>query len=187
VEGAEVKITRKLCPKNRREWRAWLAKNRDKEKEIWIVYYKKHTGKPHAPYDDAVEEALCYGWIDSTVKRIDDESYAQRFTPRRHGSPISELNLERIRQLIALNKMTPAGMKHVHQKLKLKKLVVAPDIRKALKDCGAWENFQKLPERYKRIRIGWIEAARDRPAIFRQRSGYFVRMTGRNKRFGTIQ
>ena len=70
----------------RREWRAWLQANGGKEKEIWLVFYKKHTGKARLAYDDAVEEALCFGWIDSIVKRLDEERYAQKFTPRNRGS-----------------------------------------------------------------------------------------------------
>jgi uncharacterized protein YdeI (YjbR/CyaY-like superfamily) len=68
---------------NRDEWRAWLANHYASESEVWLIYYKKHTGRPRIPYEHAVEEALCFGWIDSLVKRIDDEKFAQKFTPRR--------------------------------------------------------------------------------------------------------
>ena len=75
-----------LYVKTRKEWREWLRKNYNKKNEIWLIYYKKHTGKPRIPYDDAVEEALCYGWIDSTVKRVDEEIFIQKFTPRNKKS-----------------------------------------------------------------------------------------------------
>ena len=90
----------------RTEWRSWLQEHHTTEREIWLVYYKKHTAKPRIPYNDAVEEALCYGWIDSTVKKLDDDRFAQRFTPRKHGSnsKLSEMNKERIRQLITQKK-----------------------------------------------------------------------------------
>ena len=182
-----MKLGKTVYAKNRKEWRAWLAKHHAKAKEIWLVYYKKHSGKPRIPYDDAVEEALCFGWIDSTVKTVDADSFAQRFTPRRHGSEWSELNKERVRKLLANGKMTPAGMAHAHLQLKIKKFVVAPDVRKALQDADAWLYFLKFSERYKRIRIAWIEAARYRPEIFRQRLGYFVKMTAQNKKYGTLQ
>jgi uncharacterized protein YdeI (YjbR/CyaY-like superfamily) len=78
-----MEIGRTLYITNRKAWRAWLAKNHAREKEIWLIYYKKHTGKPRIPYDDAVEEALFYVWIDSIIKRVDDERIAQRFSPRR--------------------------------------------------------------------------------------------------------
>ncbi|MCK4440294.1 hypothetical protein KAU85_04855, partial [Candidatus Bathyarchaeota archaeon] len=77
-----MKTTGKLYVTNRDDWRAWLRRNHDAKKEVWLIYYKKHTGKPRIPYDDAVEEALCFGWIDSIIKKIDDEKFAQKFTPR---------------------------------------------------------------------------------------------------------
>ena len=85
---------------DRMKWRAWLRKNRKIKKEIWLIYYKKHTGKSRIAYDDAVEEALCYGWIDSTVKRIDNDRFAQKYTPRREKSNWSDLNIERAKKLI---------------------------------------------------------------------------------------
>ena len=101
-----MEIGRTLYITNRKAWRAWLARNHAREKEIWLIYYKKHTGKPRIPYDDAVEEALCYGWIDSIIKRVDDERTAQRFSPRRPKSSLSETNKERVRRLIKAKKMT---------------------------------------------------------------------------------
>jgi uncharacterized protein YdeI (YjbR/CyaY-like superfamily) len=98
---------------NRKEWRSWLKKNHNKGKLIWLVYYKKHTGRPRIPYDDAVEEALCYGWIDSTVKRIDDEIFIQKFTPRKKRSVWSDLNKQRVKKLIKLGKMAKPGMEKV--------------------------------------------------------------------------
>lgn len=182
-----MNITETFYAKNRKEWRAWLAKNHAQAKEIWLIYYKKHSGKPRIPYDHAVEEALCYGWIDSTVKTVDQDSIAQRFTPRRHGSAWSELNKERVRALVAAGKMTAAGMAHAHMHLEIKKFTVAPDIKKALQDADAWKHYQTFPERYRRIRIAWIEGARDRQPIFAQRLRYFVKMTAQNKRYGTMQ
>ncbi|OGK25341.1 hypothetical protein A3C25_06180 [Candidatus Roizmanbacteria bacterium RIFCSPHIGHO2_02_FULL_38_11] len=105
-----MKLGKTLYIKNREEWRRWLEKNHKKEPEIWLVYYKKHTKKSSIPYNDAVEEALCFGWIDSTVKGIDGEKYAQRFSPRKPKSNWSEPNKERIERLIKEGKMTPAGL-----------------------------------------------------------------------------
>src|SRR4030043_1595586 len=106
----QMEIGKTLYVKDRRSWRTWLARNHDKEKEIWLIYYRKETGKPRIPYNDAVEEALCYGWIDSTVKNIDTERFAQRFSPRKKSSSLSQANKERIIRLIATKKMTPAGL-----------------------------------------------------------------------------
>ena len=94
----------------REDWRAWLAKHCRSEKGVWLIFYKKHTDRPRIPYEHAVEEALCFGWIDSLVKRIDDEKFAQKFTPRRDGSKWSGLNKRRLRKLVREGRMTEAGL-----------------------------------------------------------------------------
>ena len=90
---------------SRREWRRWLSRNHRTASEIWLVFYRKDSGKPRISYNDAVEEALCYGWIDSIVRKVDDESFAQRFSPRRPRSALSQMNRERTDKLIAQKKM----------------------------------------------------------------------------------
>jgi uncharacterized protein YdeI (YjbR/CyaY-like superfamily) len=182
-----MKLGKTLYVTERNVWRDWLAYNHDKEDEIWLVFYKKGTGKPRLPYNDAVEEALCFGWIDSIVKRIDQESNAQRFTPRRPDSQLSEMNKERIRRLIKAGKMTPAGLRAV-EGLLTEDFIIPNDILNALKaDSQTWSNFQEFPESYKRIRIGWIDAARKRPQEFNKRLDYFVKMTARNKKYGMVR
>ena len=96
--------------KSRKEWRKWLAKHHDRQKEIWLVYYRKNTNKSRVDYNDAVEEALCFGWIDSIEKGIDKERFAQRFSPRKPKSNWSETNKLRLKKLIAGGKMAPAGL-----------------------------------------------------------------------------
>ena len=172
---------------DRRVWRSWLAKHHATEKEIWLIYYRKHAGKPRIPYDDAVEEALCFGWIDSTVKKIDADRYAQRFTPRREGSQVSQMNMERSRALIKAGKMTQAGLEKIKSQLDAR-FIVPKDILAALKkDKAAWDNFQKFPEHYKRIRVAFVEGARSRPDMFRQRLQHFLKMTTQNKKFGMVR
>lgn len=105
-----MEITKKVYMKDRDEWRSWLEKNHSTEKEIWLVFYKKHTNKPTVLYSEAVEEALCFGWIDSTLKRIDDEKHAQKFSPRKDNKNWSELNRTRVEMLIKSGRMTKAGM-----------------------------------------------------------------------------
>lgn len=100
-----MKIGKKLYVTNRKAWRSWLSKHYKTEKDIWLVYYRKDSGNPRIPYDDAVEEALCYGWIDSIVKKIDEKSFVQRFTPRNPKSSYSPLNKERLKNLIAKKKV----------------------------------------------------------------------------------
>jgi uncharacterized protein YdeI (YjbR/CyaY-like superfamily) len=104
--GNTVNKSKTLYVTNRTDWRSWLRKHHDREKEIWLIYYKQLTGKPRIPYEDAVEEALCFGWIDSTVKRLDQERYAQKFTPRRANSHWSVLNKKRAKKMIQAGKMT---------------------------------------------------------------------------------
>ena len=176
---------------NRKQWSSWLAKNHNTKKDIWLIYYRKSSGKKRILYNDAVEEALCYGWIDSIMKRIDEEKFAQRFSPRRPNSILSQLNKERIRLLVKQKMMKPVGLtaiQHVSfdptRNIKLK---IASDILKSLKkDEKTWGYFQKFPESYKHIRIGWIEGARTRPEIFKTRLTYFLKMTAKNKMYGTI-
>ncbi|MBI3786846.1 MAG: YdeI/OmpD-associated family protein [Ignavibacteriales bacterium] len=182
-----MKIGTTLYVSNRKDWRNWLSKNHSTAKEIWLVYYKKDSGKPRIPYNDSVEEALCYGWIDSTAKKIDEERFAQRFTPRRAGSPLSQMNRERVRRLIRAKKMTKAGLKAIEGQLN-KRFTIASDILSSLKkNDDAWKNFQKFPKSYQRIRIAFIEGARKRPEMFQRRLNYFLKMAAQNKRFGMVQ
>lgn len=104
-------ITQTYFAKNRQEWILWLEKHFDKEKDVWLIIYKKHVEKSSVSYKDSVEEALCFGWIDSTTKRIDDEKYAQRFSSRRKVSPWSAPNILLVKRLTIKGKMTEAGLK----------------------------------------------------------------------------
>ncbi|MGB2868527.1 MAG: YdeI/OmpD-associated family protein [Bacteroidota bacterium] len=193
-----MEIGTTLYVTTRRQWRAWLRANCARKKEIWLIYYKKNSGKPRIPYNDSVEEALCYGWIDSILKPIDSEKYAQRFSPRRKDSKfLSEMNRERVRRLMKEGKMTSAGLTAIRHLLDGKgrdpaihdnQLVLPAGLKRALKkDPQTWKNFSKFPESYKKIRIGWIVAARHRREIYRQRLRYFLRMTAQNKKFGMVK
>ena len=102
-----MEITKTLYVVEREKWRAWLSRHYLSEKEIWLVYYRKGSGKPRIAYNDAVEEALCFGWIDSTVKKLDDERFAQRFSPRKPGADYSPANRERLRALIEQGQVAP--------------------------------------------------------------------------------
>ncbi len=195
-----MKITKKLYVHKIKDWRAWLGKNHAKTREVWLVYYKKDSGKPRLSYNDAVDEALCFGWIDSTVKAIDQDSFCQRFSPRRKGSPCSEMNKYRAIRLIREKRMKPAGLTALEGTLgggaKLHRGTIRhtslwkipADILRALKkDPETWKNFQRFPLAYQRIRIGWIDAVRYREDVFKQRLAYFLKKTRENKRFGMIQ
>jgi uncharacterized protein YdeI (YjbR/CyaY-like superfamily) len=95
---------------SRDAWRAWLARHHDTKTEIWLVFHKKHTGQPGVAYGDAVEEALCFGWIDSIVRRLDEDRYAQKFTPRKPKSNWSDSNLRRFARMVGEGRMTAAGL-----------------------------------------------------------------------------
>jgi len=165
-----MEITEKLYVKNREAWREWLINHHAARKEIWLVYYKKHTGKSRIPYDHAVEEALCFGWIDSTVKRVDDEIYVQRFTPRKKNSNWSDLNKKRARNLIKSGKMTDAGMilirddlweKEGARPVKAKTEEVPQALTDALaKNPEASATFNFLAPSYRKMYILWISSAK---------------------------
>jgi uncharacterized protein YdeI (YjbR/CyaY-like superfamily) len=192
-----MKIGKTLYVSTREAWRAWLTSHHAIEKDIWLIYYKKESGKPRIPYNDAVEEALCFGWIDSILKPIDEKKYAQRFSPRKPKAQWSAMNIERLRRLIRQKKVTKAGldaaqdalgMLRKQQETGTSQVRIPADILKALKsDPIAWKNFSRFPASYKRIRVGWIDASRHRPEVFRQRLKYFLKMTAQNKRFGMVQ
>ena len=187
-----MEIGKTLYVTERKKWRSWLAKNHNKKRDIWLIYYKKSSGKPRIGYNDAVEEALCYGWIDSIIKKIDEEKFVQRFSPRRPGSVLSEMNKERLRKLIKQKKMTSVGLKavsHAFEKHKQEKFHIAPDILKEIRsNKQTWKNFKGFPESYKRIRISYIEDIRSRgKKEFRKRLNNFIKMTHKNKKFGFVK
>jgi uncharacterized protein YdeI (YjbR/CyaY-like superfamily) len=168
---------------DRNEWRAWLERNHRTASEIWFVSPKRHTGEPRLPYNDAVEEALCFGWIDSQTKSIDADHTAQRFSPRK-ASGYSQPNIERLRKLAAEGKLMPEVAAQVDDLLN-RPFVFPPDILKALKaNKKAWQHYRRFSLAYQRIRVAWIEAARDRPAEFRKRLRHFVAQCEQNKQFG---
>jgi uncharacterized protein YdeI (YjbR/CyaY-like superfamily) len=169
---------------NSKEWRDWLQKHYQSEKEIWLVYYKKHSGKPRISYNDAVEEALCFGWIDSNVKSIDEERSAQKFSVRNPKSSYSQANKERLKELVRQGKVIEEVEASLGDILK-EEFAIPPDILSAIQsNPEAWENFQKLSPSYIRIRIAFIEGARNRPQMFQTRLNYFIKMTAKNKQFG---
>lgn len=166
---------------DRNEWRRYLEERFETEKEIWFVFPMKGSGEESMAYNDAVEEALCFGWIDSTIRHIDELHRAQRFTPRRKGSPYSQPNIER---LIWLDSQ---GMIHPKVRESVLPLIETPfvfpeDIIEELKrDETVWEHYCGFSEPYRRIRVAYIEAARKRPEEFRKRLNSFIEKTRKGK------
>lgn len=167
-----------LDVKSRKELRDWLLRNHDKESECWIVVKR---GRPVDDgtfwYIDAVEEALCFGWIDSTTKKISDDVTAQRLCPRRPRSNWSELNKERCRRMERLGLMTDAG-RAVLPDMSENGFSIDEAILQELKaDDVVWGNFCRQPELYKRIRIDTIQIKKKQPEIFRSRLDKFIENT----------
>ena len=172
--------------KNRTEWRRWLRKNAARCQEIWLIYYKKDSGKPRIPYDDAVEEALCFGWIDGKAVKIDASCYAQRFTPRKPKSQWSPSNLERAGRMIAEGKMTPAGLDAFRperrRELPVHPTALPKDLeRRFKKDAAAWKNFQNFPPYYRRMTAGWVASAKKEETRLK-RLAKLVEFSARNER-----
>ena len=133
---------RRIRPKSRKAWRDWLAKNHASSKGVWLVYAKKHTGLPSLTYNDAVEEALCFGWIDSKINPIDNDFYMQVFTPRKAKSAWSALNRARVKRLLSAGVMTSAGLATIeaakasgawHALKHAEELRIPPDLEQAIK------------------------------------------------------
>ena len=144
----------------------WLKEHYGSESEIWLVFYKRHTGITSISYDDAVEEALCFGWIDSIVRRLDDARYARKFTPRRAGSKWSTINRRRYADVKSRGPLAAPGLKRAPTSRSgdaPRPFVSAlPSyIEETLKtDSRAWQYFQQLAPSYRRAYIGWIESAK---------------------------
>lgn len=179
-----MEITQTLYVTDPSDWRAWLQEHYKTENEIWLEYYKKHTGKPRIGYNDAVEQALCFGWIDSIVRKLDEERTAQRFSPRKPKSGYSQANVERLRYLVKHCQVIDEVLESLGDILE-HEFVFPQDILDVIKaDEEAWENYQKFSAPYRRIRVAFIETARNRPDEFEKRLNYFIKMTRLNKQFG---
>jgi uncharacterized protein YdeI (YjbR/CyaY-like superfamily) len=169
---------------DRKDWRKWLSENFDKKKEIWLVLPKLSSGEKRIPYNDTVEEALCFGWIDSIQRPYDEHHTIQRFSPRRKNSNWAQTNIERLKWLDQQGMLHPSVKESVKDLLQ-RKFVFPEDILAELKrDPIVWRNYQAFSEPYKRIRIAFIDGARDRPDEFRKRLNNFIEKTRSNKKFG---
>lgn len=165
----------------RQQWRDWLAEHFKSDFEIWLVFPVKASGEEGVSYNDAVEEALCFGWIDSTTGTLDSMHQLRRFTPRRKGSSYSRPNIERLIWLES------NGLIHPEVRESVLDLIYTPyafpeDIISALRqDEEVWRAYSSFSEPYKRIRVAYIDAARKRPQEFERRLANFIRHTKQNK------
>ncbi len=157
--------------KDSADWRRWLDENHDSRPEAWLVIYKKHSGKTGITYDEALEEALCFGWIDGKMQGLDGEKFVLRFSPRKVNSVWSKINKEKAERLIKSGRMTEAGLAKIEEAKRNGRWEAAytnqsqdkipPDLESALMENDtARLNFQKFANSYRNMYIGWVAGAR---------------------------
>jgi uncharacterized protein YdeI (YjbR/CyaY-like superfamily) len=180
-----------LRAEDRRVWRRWLQENAASGGDVWLLFYKKHVRKPSVSYDEAVEEALCFRWIDGIVRRVDDESYMQRFMPRKDGSKWSTSNLMRMKALMESGLVTAAGMKvydsRSYERPEAEKLAdqvrdIMPVLESALKkNTMAWRNYSKFAPSHKRRYGLWVATAK-KPETRDERIEEAVELIAKNEK-----
>ena len=184
----------RYTPGNREQWRNWLLENHAREFEVWFVFLKKHTGKSNVSYNDAVEEALCFGWIDGVKRSIDEDRYMHRFTPRKAGSKWSSLNKERAQRMIDAGRMAPAGQKSIELAKKNGRWTGSADVRanfsmppeldaRLKRNAKAATFFANLAPSYQRQYIAWIATAK-RPETKNRRLDEAIELLGRSEKLG---
>lgn len=172
----------------------WLEENHATKTEVWLVYYKKHTGKPSITYIESVKEALCFGWIDGLKKRLDDERYVHRFTPRKPNSRWSPTNIALAKELIESGDMTEAGLEAYRkrrtydesflQAKQASQVSLAPEFERVLKsNLKAWRNFNKLAPSYRRNYLAWLQSAK-KPETREKRLNELIRVLEQDKKPG---
>src|SRR6185503_21185233 len=157
-------------PKSRAEWRKWLEKNHTRNEGVWLISYKKATGKPRVDYDESVEEALCFGWLDSKGNKVDDERSMLWFAPRKAGTGWSKLNKERVARLSKAKRLAPAGLAKINAAKKdgswnaldaVEALEIPSDLEEAFsKSETARGYFEAFPRSVKRAILEWISSAK---------------------------
>jgi uncharacterized protein YdeI (YjbR/CyaY-like superfamily) len=172
----------------RADWRRWLAKNHASSPGIWLIRHKRHTGVASMPYDDLINEALCFGWVDSLVKRLDDSCYAIKVTPRKPTSKWSDINRKRWKQLQAAGLLAAPGLaaaptaKTYAPRPQIPEL--PPYFAKALKtNPKAWRNFQALAPTYRRNFVVWVHLAK-RPETRERRIRESIELLSAGKKLG---
>jgi uncharacterized protein YdeI (YjbR/CyaY-like superfamily) len=177
-----------LQVRSRREWRAWLAKHHTSSPGIWLVFYKQHTGLKSMPLEDAAREALCFGWIDSLIKRLDGDRYVVKVTPRKPTSKWSEINRRRWTELKTAGLLTPAGLAAAPTENSYGPRPIIPDlpsyIATAIKaNAKAWKLFRELAPTYRRDFVVWIHTAK-RPETRERRLRESLALLAAGKKIG---
>jgi uncharacterized protein YdeI (YjbR/CyaY-like superfamily) len=177
-----------LQVRDRKEWRTWLAKHHASSPGVWLVFYKDRTGAASMAYEDSVRQALCFGWIDSLIKRLDDERYARKFTPRQPTSKWSAINRGRWAELKAAGLLAAAGLAAAPTDATYAPRPAIPNlpgyIATALKaNAKAWRFFQQLAPTYRRHFVAWIHTAR-RPDTREKRIRESIALLADGKKLG---
>lgn len=182
-----------LTPRSRRAWRSWLIKHHASRTEIWLVFYKRHTGKPTISYDDAVEEAICFGWIDGVKRSLDEARYTHRFSPRKSASRWSATNRERAAKMIRAGLMTEAGNRAIAQAkgsgswqppVAEVDVSVSPEFAARLERNGkAAAFFESLTPKHQALFTGWINLAK-RPETKQRRIDEAIQLLAAGKKLG---
>ena len=158
-----------FSPKTVDEWREWLAEHHASESEVWLVYHKRNTGVASIDHKEALDEALCHGWVDSLIKRLDDRRYAVKFTPRRADSRWSAVNRKRYAELEAQGRLQPAGIERAPTdrtydprppRYKMPSRIPAYIDQELKKHPAALRHFEALTPAHRRRYLGWIETAK---------------------------
>jgi uncharacterized protein YdeI (YjbR/CyaY-like superfamily) len=185
-----MNVTEKVSRRTRASWREWLRKNHRSKKEIWLVFPRKRTGKPTVSYEEAVEEAICFGWIDSIVKKLDEDRYAQKFTPRGVKTSWSATNIRRARKMIREKRMTRAGLEKFKgaedgaSAASGKILALSSDLLGVLQaNSRALQNYFKLPPSHRRRYSGWVMSAKKEETRLR-RLREMIGLLEKGKRLG---
>ncbi|MBC1240206.1 YdeI family protein [Nostoc sp. 2RC] len=179
-----------FCPNSREQWRKWLETNHLTSSGVWLIYYKVKSGKPSVRYSEAVKEALCFGWIDSKVKSLDEERYMQIFTPRKPKSVWSKLNKQYIEELIEQGLIAKAGLDKIAMAKQngswnsldaIEALIIPSDLNQALEaNKTAKDYFEALSNSSKKNILFWIESAK-RPQTRLKRIEQIVNSAAQNK------
>jgi uncharacterized protein YdeI (YjbR/CyaY-like superfamily) len=174
--------------RRRAAWRAWLGRNQASSPGVWLVFHKDHTGVESIPYEDSVREALCFGWIDSLIKRLDDGRYARKFTPRKPTSRWSDINRKRWAELRAEGRLAAAGLAASPIGKESAGPRAIPElpayVARAFKaNPGAWAFFRRLPPGARRLYVGWIHLAK-RPETRQRRIRESIALLAAGKRLG---
>ncbi len=186
-------MSERFTPRSREAWRIWLEQHHEQESEVWLVFYKRHTGKPTLTYNDAVEEAVCFGWIDGVLRRIDDERYMHRFSPRKPASKWSATNRKRAARMQEARRMTPAGRKAIAEaKRRGTWQTGAPEVdvgmpaalaAKLRTNAKAAAYFESLSPANQQQFTGWINLAK-REATRRRRVEEAIELLARGEKLG---